>query len=131
MRSTLRNLILAPAVLAAAALTANTAVAEARVNVPFNFTVDGKICPAGSYTIVPDNTRGLVTLKNADASRTFTWLLRSGDPAPTDKHVRLRFDQQDQALALRSVQYQSLTTSRLDKSTHHSEHNPVRMIEGQ
>jgi hypothetical protein len=131
MRFTLRTFVLAPVALAAVALAANTAMAEARATVPFTFTAAGQTCPAGTYTIVPDNAHGLVTLKSADASRSFTWLLRAGDPAPTDKHVTLRFDQQGETFALRSVQYQSQITPRLDKATPHSEHNPVRMIEGQ
>jgi len=132
MRSILRNLVLAPVVMAAAALATNTAMAaEARVNVPFDFTAAGKQCPAGAYTIVEDSSRGMVTLKNADASRTFSWLIRAGDPAPTDTHVTLRFDEQGQGYTLRSVQYHALITSRLDKSGKHSEHTPVRAIEGQ
>jgi hypothetical protein len=118
--------------MAAAALATNTAMAaEARVNVPFNFTAAGKQCPAGAYTIVEDSFRGMVTLKSADASRTFSWLLRAGEPAPTDTHVTLRFDEQGQSYALRSVQYHALITSRLDKSGKHSEHTPVRVVEGQ
>jgi hypothetical protein len=131
MRFTLRNLVLAPVALAAVALAANTAMAEARVTVPFSFTAAGKTCPAGTYSIIQDSTRGMVTLKSADSSRNFSWLLRAGDPAPTDKHITLRFDEQGQSYALRSVQYQSQITPRLDKATPHSEHNPVRMIEGQ
>lgn len=132
MRSTLRTLVLAPVVLAAAALAANTAMAsEVHVNVPFTFSVAGKICPAGAYRVDEDRAHGLVTLQSADSSRSFTWILRPGDPAPNDKHVALRFDQQGHGYALRSVQFRSLITSRLDKAGSHSEHKTVNAIEGQ
>lgn len=130
MRSILSKLVLAPVVLAAAALAANTAMAEARVNVPFNFTVAGKICPAGSYSIIEDSSRSMVTLRSVDASRSFSWLLRAGEPSPTDTNVTLRFDQQAKGYALQSVQYRALITPKLDKSQR-NEHKPVRIIEGQ
>ena len=46
MRSILHSLVLAPALFAAAAPAPNIAMAEAALTVPFNFTVDGKVCPA-------------------------------------------------------------------------------------
>jgi hypothetical protein len=132
MRSTLRNLVLAPVVLAAAALAANTAMAaEANFNVPFKFSVAGKICPAGAYRINEDSIHGMVTLRSVDASHSFTWLIRAGDPEPGDKHVTLRFDQQGESFALQSVQYHSLITARLDKAGPKSEHKAVTVIEGQ
>jgi hypothetical protein len=131
MRSILRKLVLTSAAVAAVALAANSAMAESRVNVPFNFTVAGKICPAGAYTIITDRSPSTVTLRNADASRSFSWLLRAGEPAPTDTRVVLRFDTQAQGFALESVQYHSLITSKLDKKASHSEHQQVRVIEGQ
>jgi len=109
MRSILRKLALTSVALAAVALAANTAMAaESRVNVPFNFT-----------------------LRSVDASRSFTWLLRAGEPAPTDTNVTLRFDEQAQGYTLQSVQYRSLITPKLDKNAPHSEHKAVRMVEGQ
>jgi hypothetical protein len=132
MRSILRKLALTSVALAAVALAANTAMAaESRVNVPFNFTVAGKICPAGAYSVIEDTGRGMVTLRSVDASRSFTWLLRAGEPAPTDTNVTLRFDEQAQGYTLQSVQYRSLITPKLDKKAPHSEHKAVRMVEGQ
>jgi hypothetical protein len=131
MRSILRNLVLAPVALAAAALATNTAMAESTVHVPFNFSVAGKICPAGAYKVLEDNSRSVVTLESVDASRSFSWLIRPGDPAPNDTRVTLRFDQLGQGYALQSVQYHSRITPRLDKNAPHSEHRPVTAIEGQ
>jgi hypothetical protein len=50
MGSILRNFVLAPAAMAAAALATNTAMAET-LKVPFTFTVDGKDFPAGLYSV--------------------------------------------------------------------------------
>ena len=50
MKSIFSKFVLAPAVLAAAALAANSAIAET-VKIPFNFTAGNKVLPAGDYTI--------------------------------------------------------------------------------
>ena len=51
MRSILHNLILVPAVAAAAALATTSASAETTLKIPFGFTVAGHYCPAGRYAI--------------------------------------------------------------------------------
>ena len=131
MRSILHKLVLAPVVLAAAALATTTAMAEARVTVPFSFTVAGKQCPAGKYSIIEDSTHNRVTLMSQSSPQSFTWIIGAGDPAPSDTKVALRFVEQGQTYALRSVQYRSLITHQLDKKAKGSEHMPVRVIEGQ
>ena len=130
MRSILRKLILVPAVMAAATLATTSAMAEARVKVPFSFTVDGKNCPAGQYTVDRDARSNLVTLKGRDASQTFTWLLNPGDPGPKDANVVLRFGADGQKHTLQSIQYESLITRRLDK-TNSAEHAYGRNSQGQ
>ena len=114
MRSILRNFVLAPAVMAAAALATNTAMAET-VKVPFNFTVAGKNLPAGYYWVRREVSQNIVTLRSYETPQSFTWVLTPGDPAPTDTAVVLRFDVLGEAHALRSVQYGPLITLRLDK----------------
>jgi hypothetical protein len=114
MGSTLRNFVLAPAVLAAAALATNTAMA-ATVKVPFNFTVAGKNLPAGYYSVWREVSQNMVTLRSYETPQSFTWVLAPGDPAPTDSAVVLRFSVLGEAHALRSVQYGPLITFRLDK----------------
>lgn len=131
MRIILNKFVLAPVVLAAAALAANSAMAEASVNVPFNFTVGGKSFPAGSYSVIEDTVHNNVILWSKHAPVSFTSLIGAGDPAPTDSKVILKFDELGDRFALQSIQYNSLITPRLDKHVKNAEHTPVRMIEGQ
>ena len=131
MRFMLRSLILAPVVMATAALATNSAMAEPTVNVPFSFAVAGKTAPAGLYSVQRDNNRAFVTLSSKTAPVTFKWILTPGDGVQRDGKVTLRFTQQDQSYTLQSVQYGPQTTHRLDKPTKHSEHQPVRIVEGQ
>jgi hypothetical protein len=114
MRTNLLSLVLAPAVMAAAALTAQPAMAESHVvNVPFNFTVAGKICPAGAYTIDSDNYLNSVHLTGQ--RHAFVWVLFPGDDTVRDHRVTLTFDVYGQDHLLRAVKYGSMTTPRLDK----------------
>ncbi|WP_263359705.1 hypothetical protein [Acidicapsa ligni] len=115
MRSILRNLILAPVVMAAAVVATNTAKAEVTVKVPFNFKVDGKDCPAGIYTVNKDAFRGVVTLQNKDTARAFTWILGPGTDVQSSSKVVLKFDQAGEEHSLRSLQYGQLSTPPLDK----------------
>jgi hypothetical protein len=114
MGSTLRNFVLAPAVMAAAALATNTAMAET-VKVPFKFTVAGKEFPAGYYSVKREMSVGMVTLRSNATSQSFTWIIGPGDPSPTDTAVTLRFDELGQDYVLQSVQFGPLITARLDK----------------
>lgn len=130
MAFNLRNFVLAPAVLAAAALATNAAMAEAAtVTVPFNFKVAGKNCPAGLYTVQRDHN--LVILTSKGAQQSFIWALSPGDPAPTASNVTLTFGELGQAYTLRSVQYGPLVTSRLDNETKEAEHAPRVVLQGQ
>jgi hypothetical protein len=129
MGSIFRNFVLAPAVIAAAALATNTAMAETTVKVPFSFTVAGKNCPAGLYSIQWESTHGnLVTLKSKEVPQSFTWVVGPGDPTPGDTAVVLRFDELGEMHALRSVQYGSQITSRLDKKANQAEHVKTQHI---
>jgi hypothetical protein len=114
MRTNLLSVVLAPAILAAAAFTAQPAMAESHVvNVPFNFTVAGKICPAGNYTVHSDNYLNSVYL--AGQNRSFVWLLVPGDAAIRDHRVTLTFDVYGQDHLLRTVKYGTMVTPQLDK----------------
>jgi hypothetical protein len=130
MRSLLSKFFLASAVAATAALAATTAKADTMVNVPFNFTVNGKICPAGMYSVARNEISGVVTLKNNDWTRSFTWIASSGEPAPTDSRVILRFDDDRGNYTLQSVQYRNLITARLD-GRNRVEARPTRVVLGQ
>ena len=129
MRSILGKLFLAPVVLAAAAFTATTAKADATVKVPFNFTVAGKNCPAGYYTVKHDFVHNMVTLQSKEAPRTFSWFLNPADDIRTESKVTLRFNELGEGHSLQSVQYGSRITSRLDKKDRHSEH--MQAVQGQ
>ncbi|HEX4308464.1 MAG TPA: hypothetical protein VHZ25_00485 [Acidobacteriaceae bacterium] len=129
MRSTLHKFFLASAVAAAAALTTASAFADTSVNVPFSFTVNGKVCPAGHYSIGRNDNNGIVTLRNDDWKSSFTWLAGPGDPTPYDARVILRFDQDGGNYTLQSVQYHSLITARLD-GRKLTETGPTRVVLG-
>ena len=131
MKNILRTLVLAPVVLAAAAFASTSAMAESTLKVPFNFTVNGQICPAGVYSVERDFSGDLVTLKSHASTQSFRWSLRPGEPAPTDTRVVLMFDQIGDGHALRSVQYKWLITPRIDKKDIHTEQIPVGITAGQ
>jgi hypothetical protein len=117
MKSIFSKFVLAPAVLAAGVLAANSAMAETTVKVPFNFTAGGKVCPAGYYTVEKQTSGSFVTLVHKGYPETFTWVVGPGTVDPTDTKVALKFDQSGSAHVLQAIQYGSLMTSRLDKKT--------------
>jgi len=131
MRSILRALILAPAMIAAAALTTNSAMAESTINVPFSFTAAGQTFPAGKYIVVHDLSHNFVTLMGKKARLGFNWILSPGDALPTDTKVKLEFEHQNQGYALESIQVGALTTHRLDNKPRGSEHKTVVNVPGQ
>jgi hypothetical protein len=131
MRISIRSIILAPAVLAVASFAAISAHAEATLKVPFSFTAAGKQCPAGDYIVSKDAKSSLVRLRSKESSRSFTWVVGPGDASPTSTAVTLRFSEKGSDHELRSVQYGSSITSRLDKHTKHNEHVKVDAISGQ
>jgi len=131
MRIPIRTIFLAPAVLAVASFATISAHAEATLKVPFSFHAGGKDCPAGDYVVSKDARSNLVTLRSKEATRSFTWVVGPGDPAPTATAVTLRFNETGNDHELRSVQYGSSITSRLDKKSKHNEHVKVDTISGQ
>lgn len=116
MQMTLRSLLLAAGITAAAALTPHPAAAAgATVNVPFSFTASGKHCPAGVYNVRLEQMDQVLRLTNARGPFDMVWLAGPGNPSPRDKRVILLFDRAGSSYTLRSVQYGSAITSRLDK----------------
>ncbi|HEX8810654.1 MAG TPA: hypothetical protein VF742_01555 [Terracidiphilus sp.] len=133
MRITLRSLFLALAVLAAAALTTQTASA-ASVRVPFNFEINGKTLPAGTYSVNRDLNGSFVILESEDCKIAYTWYALRGDSIPSDHNVILRFDEYGSEYALQSVQFNSLITPRLDKQfykKHSGERATMHTVQGQ
>lgn len=129
MRINLRSIVLAPVVMAAVAFTANSAMAESRLNVPFSFMVNGQSCPAGQYSVLPEMSGNAVKLQGI--SQSFTLLIHPGDPAPNDKRVILMFDEVGADHFLRTVQYRDQITSRLDKHSKEMEKASIRVVQGQ
>src|SRR5258708_6743232 len=130
MRLSLPTLVLAPALLAAAAVMPQHASA-AVLHVPFAFTVNGHNLPAGDYTVDTQLNGDAVMLATADRSLQLTWLLLPGDPAPGETKVIMKFDAGDSGYQLRSIQYRALITNRLDKKSYGSEDKPVHVIRGE
>jgi len=131
MRSILHSLVLAPVVLAAAALTPHIAMAEVVVNVPFNFTVDGKVCPAGQYTVDRDPIKNLITLRGAKAPVGFNWFLTPGDDDRKPSSVVLHFNENDEKFSLSTVEYGRMTTHQLDRKSKHTSRELERVVQGQ
>ncbi|MGA8532453.1 MAG: hypothetical protein WB622_22200 [Acidobacteriaceae bacterium] len=132
MRSLFPKLVMAAAVMMAGAVAAAPAMAEVMVNVPFSFTVNGKVCPAGRYQIGHDAASSVVTLRSVSSwSRSFTWIAGSGDASPYDSRVVLRFDENGDQHELQSVQFGSMMTDRLDHPRRPSEYVPTDGVGGQ
>ena len=130
MKSILRNLILATTAFAVVVLTAHSAMASATLKVPFSFTVNGKICPAGTYALDRDNITHMVHMRSVDSYESFNWVLGPGSPDPTDTKIALKFDNEGETHALKFVQYGSEITSELSKGGKHSRESRSRVGEG-
>jgi hypothetical protein len=131
MRSKLGSLVLASAALAAVASAAIPAVASTAttLNVPFNFTVEGKSLPAGVYSVQRDTAGHFVKLQGKDASQSFTWIC--GTAASSGDRVILKFDGLSQKHVLESIQFGPLVTPRLDKQTKGTEDMTPQYMPGQ
>jgi hypothetical protein len=120
MRNTFSKFILAPAIMAAAALATVPALAETTtVTVPFSFAVAGQILPAGVYSVQHDSAGSLIKLQSQQTSQSFSWVALPSDAKRSS--VSLKFDQQGNSFTLHSVQAGPLVTSSLDKKTAASE----------
>jgi hypothetical protein len=126
----IRNLMLATAVVAGAAFVTTSAKAST-VHVPFSFTVNGKICPAGEYSVERAYGGNVVSVTNRDGSRNFTWVLRPGDPDPNSKVISLHFENQGQSHVLESVQYKSQVASAMTKKSKRMEYPVVTVSAGE
>jgi hypothetical protein len=117
MRLNLRTLVLASAAFCS---TAAFAANEVRVNVPFNFVVKNHTYQAGTYKVVVEPERSLVTLRKVeDPVQSGSWFVGPGDGEATPHKVCLTFDPIGENMALRSIQYGALTTPSLDAQSKH------------
>jgi hypothetical protein len=116
MKIKFTTLVLATAVLATAALTINTANAEAtKVNVPFSFKVAGKVLPAGEYSVERDHSGNFIKLQGKDPAQLV--IVVASAMAADGKLVSLKFDTQNNEHVLQTIQYGHLISSRLDKGS--------------
>jgi hypothetical protein len=118
MRINLHSLVLAPAMLAVAALTVQPSTAWAArsgstVHIPFQFEVAGQTYPAGEYHVHIGTLYNTVALE--DGLHTLVWIVGPGDANPTDQRTILKFDVLGARRLLRSIQYRAMSTSQLDK----------------
>ena len=120
MKFKFTTLVLATAALATAALTINTANAEAtKVNVPFSFKVAGKVLPAGEYSVERDNHGNFIKLQGKDPAQLL--IVVASAMAADSKLVSLKFDTQNNEHVLQTIQYGHLISSRLDKGSKNRE----------
>jgi len=120
MKIKFTTLVLATAALATAALTINTANAEAtKVNVPCSFKVAGKVLPAGEYSVERDNHGNFIKLQGKDPAQLL--IVVASAMAADSKLVSLKFDTQNNEHVLQTIQYGHLISSRLDKGSKNRE----------
>ena len=131
MRSTIHTVLASAALMAAAVLATNSAMAETTLKVPFSFTVAGKTCPAGRYTVKENAIGSYVTLTNEDSSRVFTWILGPGSSDYEAGNVVLKFDVTGRSHLLRSVQMGPMTTRVLDKNADNNEYRSAELAADQ
>jgi len=121
MRNTFSKFILAPAIMASAALATIPAMAAtATVTVPFEFNIAGQTLPAGVYSVQHDSVGNLVTLQSQQTSQSFAWIASPTSDAKSTS-VSLKFDQLGNSFTLHSAQAGPLVTAPLDKKTAASE----------
>jgi len=122
--------ILGAIVLTTAALSTHVAKAEATLNVPFSFMVSGHSMPAGVYTLQQDLFHNTVILRNKGTSKSFAYALGPGDAADNDDRVRLKFSSSGETHILRSIQFGSRMTPRLDEQRRPLSYEPARLSHG-
>jgi hypothetical protein len=130
MRITTRAVILATASLCA---TAAFAADKAVVNVPFNFVSKGESFPAGQYIATLDSNDSVLALTSATNPRVSAhWTAGPADFNPSDEKLTLKFDDQGDSHALRTVQLGPRITSRLDApARHHDAGSIAATVNGQ
>jgi hypothetical protein len=129
MRFTALKSFLAAIVVTTAA-SGHIARAETTLKVPFSFTVSGHAMPAGVYTVQESTFHNMVIFRNQDSTQSYSYTLQPGDDAPSAAHVALKFEAAGDQHVLRSIQFGSKTTSRLDKAPAPGSYEPARLSQG-
>jgi hypothetical protein len=119
MKTNFRTFVLASAVVAVAAMATIPAVAEtsATLKVPFSFTVYGRTFPAGEYAVVRSTNLAFLRLQSQNSFEGCSWI---ASPSETKRdRVVLLFNGENHAL--RSVQFGTVISPRLDKKSKEKE----------
>lgn len=113
MRITHHSQILASMVLALAALAATHPVmAQAKLNVPFNFVAEGKSYSAGTYTVSQDFDFRSIALRGEGNS--LSHFANPDGEVRDGTKVVLNFVQVGSTYYLHTIQYGEMVTPRLD-----------------
>ena len=128
MRFTRFSLISAATVLATAALFVTPAMAASQVNVPFSFVSAGKTFPAGNYILDVTMNRNILALKGDKGI--ICGIGVPSEPIPSGKSGVVKFDHVGETYLLRSFQYGSRGTPRLDANAKGLKAAEERTIEG-
>jgi hypothetical protein len=129
MRYTIKHLVMMAAVLVTTVAATATANAEVQMKVPFDFTVAGKIWPAGVYTVDKDPQFGTLTLKSLDWSKSSNWIICPGDKGITSTRVVLDFDVLGSEHALRLIRFGDKQTPLLHKHAKEQAYHEVQIGE--
>ena len=122
--------IMAAIVVTTASLSAHNAKAETTLKVPFSFTASGQAMPAGLYSVKEDTFHNLMILRNQKTSKRFECALRPGDAQANLVHVALTFETLGASHTLRSIQYGSKMSFRLDKNSERAGFEPAGLSQG-
>ena len=125
MRSILRSLVLAPALLGTAAFAASTTA----VDVPYSFVAQGKVYPAGQYDVSHEVNSNFLTVRKHDAPST-NFTVTAGAGGEVGNTVSLKFDSYGNTHVLNAVRYGRLMTARLDPEKKHGEMDHSSMSVG-
>jgi hypothetical protein len=130
MRSVLRTIVFTSAALCA---TAAFAADKAVVNVPFNFETHGMAFSAGEYTAALSMEKNVLTLTNvANPKESVLWTVSPADETAIHAPLLLKFNDSGAKHELRSIQFGSRITPRLDApAKRHDAGSLVAAVSGQ
>ena len=112
MKPMMSEFISAATILSAPFVT--TAMKAQTVAIPFSFQVGANLYPAGAYSVERPAGGSFVSMKDENGKEVSHWVLGGGEAHPNASGIILRFDESGQIHLLRSIQFNSRVTSRLD-----------------
>ena len=103
--------IVAAGLLACSLLPASAAPAAAIANIPFEFEVDGKMMPAGRYTVSEGMHRNVIQLTDNNGRAVMFATSELGDPSKIQKS-RLVFERGDRGYQMAEIWISSMPTGK-------------------